>query len=249
MRVAILAVAAAVAAGPARAEIPLALDHAWIAVRPNAPERAAFERAGFRIAPTVNRHDGQGSASVTVEFENGFLELLWPDDTVPVAPEAAPAKQRFVNKMNWRADGWSPFAVGLHWTAPPQTLPFDTWKVSAAWMGPGKSMEMLTPRGSPATTLFIPVNGADLAGNRAAIAKGGAAAAPFMHPNGARRLTSVRIVAPTPEGLPPAAPALAGVQGLTLDVGQAWLMEVTLDGGAQHRTADLRPDLPMVIRY
>src|SRR5262249_15238230 len=53
----------------------LALSHAWIVVPPGALERAALERAGFRIAPTVNRHDGQGTASITVELLNGFLEL------------------------------------------------------------------------------------------------------------------------------------------------------------------------------
>lgn len=54
---------------------PLTLSHAWIVVTPGAPERKALEGAGFRIAPTVNRHDGQGTASVTVEFLNGFLEF------------------------------------------------------------------------------------------------------------------------------------------------------------------------------
>jgi hypothetical protein len=41
---------------------PFTLSHAWIVVAPGAPERAALEKAGFRIAPTVNRHDGQGTA-------------------------------------------------------------------------------------------------------------------------------------------------------------------------------------------
>src|SRR5690242_11099595 len=51
----------------------LALDHVWFATRSGAlAERAALERAGFRIAPDINRHDGQGTASITVEFENGY---------------------------------------------------------------------------------------------------------------------------------------------------------------------------------
>jgi hypothetical protein len=62
---------------------PLTLSHSWIVVTTGAPERKALERAGFRIARTVKRHDGQGTASVTVEFLNGFLELIYPDSTVP----------------------------------------------------------------------------------------------------------------------------------------------------------------------
>jgi hypothetical protein len=54
---------------------PLTLSHCWIVVSTGAPERTALEKAGFRIAPTVNRHDGQGTASITVELLNGFLEL------------------------------------------------------------------------------------------------------------------------------------------------------------------------------
>jgi len=49
-------------------------DHLWIVVSRDAPERAVLEKAGFRIAPTVNKHDGQGTASITVEFQNSFLE-------------------------------------------------------------------------------------------------------------------------------------------------------------------------------
>src|SRR5262245_37112140 len=49
---------------------PLTLSHAWVVVTTGAPERAALEKIGFRIAPTVNRHDGQGTSSVTVELLN-----------------------------------------------------------------------------------------------------------------------------------------------------------------------------------
>jgi hypothetical protein len=66
---------------------PLTLSHSWMVVTTGAPERKALERAGFRIARTVNRHDGQGTASVTVEFLNGFLELIYPDATVPVCDD------------------------------------------------------------------------------------------------------------------------------------------------------------------
>ena len=65
---------------------PLTLSHCWVVVTTGAPERKALERAGLRITPTVNRHDGQGTASVTVEFLNGFLELIYPDSTVSVSP-------------------------------------------------------------------------------------------------------------------------------------------------------------------
>src|SRR6266446_5773062 len=61
-------------------------DHLWIVVSRDAPERVVLEKAGFRVAPEVNKHDGQGTASVMLEFQNSFLELVWPDPTVPISP-------------------------------------------------------------------------------------------------------------------------------------------------------------------
>ena len=74
---------------------PLFLSHAWIVVTTGAPQRTVLEKAGFRIAPNVNRHDGQGTASVTVEFFNGFLELMYPDPTVPVTPALKIGAEKF----------------------------------------------------------------------------------------------------------------------------------------------------------
>jgi hypothetical protein len=45
-------------------------DHVWIVVARDAPERAALEKAGLKISPDVNRHDGQGTASITSDFQN-----------------------------------------------------------------------------------------------------------------------------------------------------------------------------------
>jgi hypothetical protein len=85
----------AAAAVPATAQSRIELDHVWIMVSPNAPERVALERAGFQISPDLNRHDGQGTASITVEFENAYLELMWPDSTVSVAPGLERAAEKF----------------------------------------------------------------------------------------------------------------------------------------------------------
>ena len=71
----------------------------------------------------------------------------------------------------------------------------------------------------------------------------------FLHPNGARRLTELRVVAPSADGFPPAASYIAGHGLLKFDVGRHWLLDVTLDNSKQGVTKNLEPDLPMVIRY
>ena len=232
----------------ARAEAPLALDHVWIFVAPGALERKALEKAGVRIAPDVNRHEGQGTASVTVEFLNRYLELLYLDDTVPVAPGMEVAVKKFRARAAWRETGASPFGIGTRRTpSTPATLPFPTWKVTVEWMPKGSFMEMLTPREMPkAPSLFVTAAPLDEDANRKLAAEP-VKGRMFLHPNGARRFTGVRIVVPDAADLPHAASYLAGAGVAKFDVGPDWLMEVTLDDGRQGVTRDLRPDLPLVI--
>ena len=85
----------AVAVTPALARSPIELDQFTVVESPNAPERAALQQAGFEIAPGINRNDGQGTASISVEFENSYLELVWPDSAVTVSPGLERVAERF----------------------------------------------------------------------------------------------------------------------------------------------------------
>ena len=71
----------------------------------------------------------------------------------------------------------------------------------------------------------------------------------FLHPNGARRLTKVRVISPNAESLPPSASYLVSHGLITFEIGKQWLLDVTLDDGKQGITKNLEPDLPLVIRY
>jgi hypothetical protein len=231
---------------------PLALSHAWIVVRTGAPERTALEKAGFRIAPTVNRHDGQGTASVTVELLNGFLELIYPDPTVPVSPALQAGAEKFRLKSVWRETGYSPIGIVFDRTpATPEKFPFATWRISADWMEKGTFIEMMTPKELPkAVSLSISSHAASIReSENEVLARDPVNDEMFVHPNGARRLTGLRVVAPSTDGFPPAATYIAGYGLVKFDVGGHWLLEVTLDNGKQRKTKNLEPDLPMVIHY
>jgi len=234
-----------------RAEPPLALSHAWIVVTTGAPERKALEKQGFKIAPTVNRHEGQGTASVTIELLNGFLELIYPDPTVPVSPGLQAGAERFRLKSAWRETGYSPIGIVFDRTpATPEKFPFATWRISADWMEKGTFIEMLTPREMPrAVSLSISSHPGAREGENEALARDPVKGAMFLHPNGARRLTEVRVVVPDPNAFPPAASYLSEYKLVKFDVGRQWLLEVTLDNGKQGKTNDLQPDLPMIIHY
>ena len=244
-RFAMLLIAAAGPASAAEAP-PLTLSHVWVVVRTGAPERKALERAGFRIAPTVNRHDGQGTASVTAELRNGFLELIFPDSTVPVSPSSRAGADKFRMKSRWRETGYSPIGIVFDRTpTTPDTLPFPTWRVSADWMEKGTFIEMMTPKEMPsAVSLSISSHSESMRAMESA-----GKDAMLRHPSGAQRLTRVRVVAPSADRLPPAASYVAGYGLVKFDIGSQWLLDVTLDNGAQGVTKDLRPDLPMVLHY
>ena len=242
---------AAASAGCASPPPPLVPDHAWIVVATSAPERASLERAGFLIAPTVNRHDGQGTASITVEFDNAFLELTWPDPSVPVSPALKAGAEKFRLKSRWRETGYSP--LGIVFARTPETpavMPFPTWRIVADWMEPGTSIEMLTPKETPrAVSLSISSHVEPTRKTNEALARDPATRTMLLHPNGTRRLTRLRVMAPTAEALPPAASFVAAPGLMEFDVGGEWLLEVTLDEGAQGRAVDFRPELPLAIRY
>jgi hypothetical protein len=232
--------------------VPFTLSHAWIVVTAGAPERAALEKAGFRIAPTVNHHEGQGTASVTVELLNGFLELIYPDQSVSVSPALKAGAEKFRLKSRWRESGYSPIGIVFDrtpgWTG---TLPFPTWRITADWMEKGTFIEMMTPKETPKTvSLSISSQAASTREKEnEALARDPVKGAMFLQPNGARRLTGLRVVAPDAESLPASAAYISARGLMTFDVGGRWLLDVTLDGGAKGVTKDLQPDMPMTIHY
>lgn len=247
-RFATLALLAPLACG---GQPPLMLDHAWIVVTTGAPERAALERAGFRIAPTVNRHEGQGTASITIELLNGFLELIYPDPTVPVSSALQAGAEKFRLKSRWRETGYSPIGIVFARTpATPDEFSFATWRISAEWMEPGTFIEVMTPKEMPkAVSLSISSHSESTRESNEALARDPDKGAMFLHRNGARRLTGLRVQAPATDAFPPAASYVSEHGLVTFEVGSQWLLDVTMDNGAQGRTADFRPDLPMVVHY
>jgi|SRR5678816_3177355 hypothetical protein len=237
------------------AAAPVALDHVWIMVSSGAPERKVLVEHGFTIARAENRHEGQGTASITVEFQNGYLELIWLDETVPVSPGMEVAADKFRRRMQWRSTGWSPIGIGLHRTASTdEPLPWAIWKVPAAgWLKEGSNIEMLTPRekGSAPSVFVSPrYLHVDERRNLEIIRAGGANAADFKHANGTRRMSAVKVFAPSVEALEgPPTQDLERMNVVRFATGKDWLLQLTLDEHAQGKRADLQPTLPLVIEY
>src|SRR5436190_8225665 len=119
------------------------------------PGTSSAGKSGLKISPDVNRHDGQGTASITADFQNSYIELMWPDPTVSVAPGAERGVEKFKNRMNWRASGWCPIGIGLHRVGTATPLPFPTWTIAPDWMPKGTAIEILTARDDTKSPSFF----------------------------------------------------------------------------------------------
>jgi len=89
----------------------------------------------------------------------------------------------------------------------------------------------------------------DEAKNRVAIQNKSPDAAIFHHPLGVQRVTGVHLVSPGAYQPAPAVTYLEKLGVVSVQPGKEWLLELTFDDGKQGKSKDLRPDLPLVIRY
>lgn len=231
---------------------PVELDHVFLMVTPGAPERAALEKLGFRIAPAINRHAGQGTASATIEFVNGFFEMTWPDSSVPVAEGKEYLRDRWRQRMEWRTRGRSPVSIGLRRrSATNDSLPFPTYPITAPWLPPGSAIQRLTPlTDSLGAALFVGPRALVIPpdSNIAALIRGGEGAWPLRHPNGCRRITGCRVIAP-PRALNQSTRMLDRWNVVQFLPGDEWCVELILDRGRKGKRSDLRPELPLIVRY
>lgn len=180
-----------------------------------------------------------------MEFPNAYLELMWPDAKVSVAPELQRAAEKFRQRMLWRTSGWCPIGIGFRRTTPSnKTFPFPTWSVSAPWLPAGSAIEMLTPRDDKTSpSLFVtPRALTDTSEQRARTAR-------FHHPIDVHRVTEIRLMTPKTYQPIEALTYLQKQHVLTVEPGDEWLVELTFDGGKQKKSKDLRPDLPITVRY
>ncbi len=234
-------------ASPSLAQAPrVELDHVFIVVKPGAgDELRALRSAGLTVAADTARHEEQGTASVAVLFENAYLELIWVDSAVSVAPDHAATAHWFRRAAAWRTTGQSPFGLGLR-RMPGDTaaLPVPVERELAPWLGPGAAYELLhQPADSLATDFFVVPARASLP---AWIARErDRAPEQLQHPGGGRRITLVRVYGPAAQE--PIAFGRLRPRPIEMLRAAEPVLEVHLDNDVRGQRVDLRPRLPLII--
>ena len=217
------------------------IDHLFICVSKDAPEAERVLALGMAEGSS-NVHTGQGTANRRIFLENAFLEFLWVHDEREARGEQA-APLKLWERWTQRDSGTCPFGICVRNTGEHEP-PFPAWDVRPAYLPDGLAIQV----GANAALLTEPmlfclpwaVRPDQYPHEREQ---------PLEHPAGMREITGVRIT------IPPAAPpsdALRAMERTGLvefAYGTAPLMEVAFDYEQQGRSADLRPGLPLILRW
>ena len=221
----------------------LAVDHFYILVSKKAPEAVSLQQIGLNIDPDTSVHTGQGTASVSFLFYNFYLELIWIDNSEELGKALPNLKQKFDASKS----GGSPFGIGLHRVNPDMnSLPFPTYSYFAEWMKPGTTIELahIIHPNEPEIFVVPPY----MAWNEQ-IKVAPQLLGRINHDLGLKNLSGIRIIGP---GLPTISDAITTLKDQNLvkfKSGDSHLVELIFDHGLNGKTVDVRPSLPLILRY
>lgn len=216
------------------------LDHLFVCVKPGAPEGERLIELGI-VEGSPNTHPGQGTANRRFYFQNGMIELLYMTNEDELRSPLV-EQIRLWDRIRWRQTAACPFGLCLRATSEDASPPFTTFDYDAPWM-PGIVLPMARGTMTIEPLVFFkpqvawPDQGPAGSGE------------PTDHPLGVRNITGLHIVSAGCE-LP--SDPLRAVQRMgvaTFSQGEGHLLELTFDGGQRGESADLRPELPLILRW
>jgi hypothetical protein len=216
-----------------------ALDHVFVCCAEGAPEARRLVDLGLSEGSS-NTHPGQGTACRRFFFENAYIELFWVADALEAQGDPA-ARTRLWPRWSRRGTEASPFAVILRPAGDDERdPPFASWAYHPSYLPPHLAIDVAeaTPLSEPAFFYIRFARPPALMQTQ-----------PRAHDLPIRRITAVEVG--MPGGSAPCAAARA-VQdaGIVRFVDAAHhVMTVTFDDARTGGHADLRPNLPLVLRW
>ena len=216
------------------------LDHIFVMCSINAPEATGLLRHGFKEG-SPNSHDGQGTACRRFFFQNSYLELLWVNE--PEAAQGGSAERTGLWK-HWskRGDGASPFGIVLRAAAGAgdQDRPFATWPYKPQYLPSHLAIDV--GRDTHLNEPLFFYLGFRRRGARVP-------EEPVAHAIPVGDITGVSIGFPSPGPRSGVAQAAESMGLLTFHSADNHAMQLTFDDAIQGGEVDLRPDLPIVLRW
>ncbi len=215
------------------------LDHVFLLCNSGAPEADALLRLGIREG-SRNTHPGQGTACRRFFFADAYLELLWVDDEAEAGRDAV-KRTRLLDRWALRRAGACPFGVILRPSVDSaETRPtFPTWRYTPPYLPAGLAIDVAdaTPLAEPAVF--------HMAVQRS---RGRSGEEPIDHEPPLRTISRVSIDGPLPSERSAASLALEATGAFAFADASAYLLTIDFSD-APEANADLRPELPLVLRW
>lgn len=234
---------------PQAKPFPLELDHFFVWVTKGAPEAEALQQAGLQLQPDTHPHTGQGTASKIFIFENVYLELIWIEDEQAATKNAARSGIDMLRRSRWKQTGASPFGVGLHRKSGESgELPFPVRPYWAEWMKPDTTIEFAQNVSNATEPMYFVLPPYISVGSPEVQARLKETVKTSPHQLAVSRLTDLKIVT-TGSRLTSTSEMLTRGGVVKVERGSAPLAQLTFDGGRQGKSIDLRPRLPVLLKY
>lgn len=237
----------------------LQLDHLNIWV--NNPEKAKEQliNIGFTAVPDSlsQIHHGQGTTGRYFHFLNSYLELIFVYDQNELEENNNKNKALdFTERANFEKNDASPFSLALKVKDYNVTkIPFKIVRYHQDWMG--DSVCIYSARNSkthlkePSIFVVYPEIESEqfetLADLKNIPDEYAFARAFYKHPNGAKKITSIKITSRDLDPNTTTIKALNLIDNLSVKKGKDHLMELYFDNNIQGKSYDLRPETPLII--
>jgi hypothetical protein len=218
------------------------LDHLFVLTEPGAPVADRLVALGL-VEGARNEHPGMGTANRRFFFQNKMLELLFVVNEAEARSEPIePA--RVWERSRWRETGASPFGLCLRQTGGPgEALPFETWAFKPPFVGPDRDLPAAV--GTADWEPFVFVTSTTIPPSAYPADR----RQPLEHQAGLGELTELRVTLPGADEFSAPLRTLERLGIASFQHGAEQLAELTFDAGRRGRSTDLRPDLPVVLRW
>ena len=215
------------------------VDHVFILTGEGAPGAEALLRLGLREGSS-NTHPGQGTACRRFFFANAYLELLWVDDEAEAGSDAV-KRTRLLDRWALRRAGACPFGVILRPTVDEvyATPKFPTWRYTPSYLPEGLAIDVAdaTPLSEPEIFYLVFERIRARPGEE-----------PLDHAIPAMGLRTATISGPLPDQLSVASREMVASGAVSYEDASAYTL--TLDfRSTPDASADLRPELPLILRW
>jgi hypothetical protein len=215
------------------------IDHVFVCTSALAPEANRVIDIGLREGSS-NRHPGQGTANRRIFFKTMMLEFLWVEDDA-AARSADVRRLGLLERWQGRKSGACPFGICLRpGKESGQKPPFRTWEYRPAYSPVAIHVGVNSEAVDEPFLFYIPV-----------VRKQHHASStePTAHPAGVRNLTGLGIRHPAYERQSSVMQAFEELEVVTFAIAHDFLILMSFDNGAEGRSSDFRPELPLTISW